>query len=147
MPRLWSSYHSSRCCPFSQVFHFRQSYLWYIIVQSLHNLQGGDVDLEQRYVAPTILRYVSPASPAMSEEIFGPVLPILTYESLGEAISVYCILLSTAYNCSSSLNALILLHFICLPKVKKTNAEFLQKPALEVVSINGSCKNSHLFIH
>src|SRR5690606_13583579 len=38
---------------------------------------GGQVDRADRYVAPTILRGVSPDSPVMQEEIFGPILPVL----------------------------------------------------------------------
>ncbi|HEY1012183.1 MAG TPA: aldehyde dehydrogenase family protein [Herpetosiphonaceae bacterium] len=48
---------------------------------------GGAVDIEQRYVAPTILSQVTPDQPVMAEEIFGPVLPILAYDDLDEAIS------------------------------------------------------------
>ncbi|MCB1549219.1 MAG: aldehyde dehydrogenase family protein, partial [Hyphomicrobiaceae bacterium] len=38
---------------------------------------GGKTDAASRYIAPTILRDVSPDAPAMQEEIFGPVLPVL----------------------------------------------------------------------
>ena len=38
-------------------------------------------------IAPTVLADVSPDSPVMSEEIFGPVLPVLAYESLDEAVA------------------------------------------------------------
>ena len=40
-----------------------------------------------RQIAPTVLADVSPDSPVMSEEIFGPVLPVLAYESLDEAVA------------------------------------------------------------
>ena len=45
---------------------------------------GGRVDSWQRYIAPTILTRVGWKSPAMREEIFGPILPVLTYQSLEE---------------------------------------------------------------
>ena len=45
---------------------------------------GGEVDVEGKYVAPTILRGVTSSSAIMGEEIFGPVLPVLTYRDLGE---------------------------------------------------------------
>lgn len=41
---------------------------------------------EGRRVAPTILTDVSPDSAVMREEIFGPILPVLTYRSLDEAL-------------------------------------------------------------
>ncbi len=49
---------------------------------------GGQTDRESRYFAPTILDNVSWDSPVMQEEIFGPILPVLTYESLDEAIAL-----------------------------------------------------------
>ena len=45
---------------------------------------GGQRDAGQRYIAPTVLTNVSPDSAAMAEEIFGPILPVLTYKSLEE---------------------------------------------------------------
>ena len=47
---------------------------------------GGQGDPETLKIQPTILDHVSPEDPVMQEEIFGPVLPILTYNSLDEAI-------------------------------------------------------------
>ena len=41
---------------------------------------GGATDAGDRYIAPTVLTNVMPTSALMSEEIFGPILPILTYE-------------------------------------------------------------------
>lgn len=53
---------------------------------------GGDFDIEQRYIAPAILDLgklgdasVSDSA-AMADEIFGPILPIVSYESLDEAV-------------------------------------------------------------
>jgi aldehyde dehydrogenase (NAD+) len=48
---------------------------------------GGDVDLGDRYVAPTILRGVSPDAAVMSEEIFGPILPVLAMPSIDDSIA------------------------------------------------------------
>lgn len=45
---------------------------------------GGEVDVEQRYVAPTVLRNLTREAAVMGEEIFGPVLPVLTFEDLVE---------------------------------------------------------------
>jgi aldehyde dehydrogenase (NAD+) len=47
---------------------------------------GGDTDASQRYVAPTILKDASMDDAAMQEEIFGPVLPVLTYNTIDELI-------------------------------------------------------------
>ncbi|MEH0158123.1 aldehyde dehydrogenase family protein [Limibacter armeniacum] len=48
---------------------------------------GGEVDLETKYIAPTILTNVTPDMQVMKEEIFGPVLPIMTYTETEEALS------------------------------------------------------------
>jgi len=47
---------------------------------------GGDTNAADRYVAPTVLRDVSPEAPVMAEEIFGPILPVLTVDDVDEAI-------------------------------------------------------------
>jgi aldehyde dehydrogenase (NAD+) len=46
---------------------------------------GGEVDSQERYVAPTVVRDPDPHSALMSEEIFGPILPILAVEDLDAA--------------------------------------------------------------
>ncbi|MEU5080591.1 MULTISPECIES: aldehyde dehydrogenase family protein [Streptomyces] len=47
---------------------------------------GGVGDRATKYLAPTVLADVDPASPVMREEIFGPILPIVTVSGLDEAI-------------------------------------------------------------
>ncbi|NXQ35828.1 AL3A2 dehydrogenase, partial [Alaudala cheleensis] len=47
---------------------------------------GGETDEASCFIAPTILTDVSPDSKVMEEEIFGPVLPIVTVQSVEEAI-------------------------------------------------------------
>lgn len=49
---------------------------------------GGQRNRTTRYLAPTILSAVTPESPVMEEEIFGPVLPVLTYRNLDEALAL-----------------------------------------------------------
>ncbi|XP_073468856.1 aldehyde dehydrogenase family 3 member B1-like [Aquarana catesbeiana] len=47
---------------------------------------GGQTDDTEKYIAPTILMDVVESDPVMQEEIFGPILPILTVSGLEEAI-------------------------------------------------------------
>lgn len=47
---------------------------------------GGELDFSQRLMHPVVLSNVSKQSRIMEEEIFGPILPIITYNSLDEAI-------------------------------------------------------------
>jgi aldehyde dehydrogenase (NAD+) len=48
---------------------------------------GGESSVSERYVAPTVLRGVKPDAPVMQEEIFGPVLPLITYSDISEPIA------------------------------------------------------------
>jgi len=48
---------------------------------------GGAYDEEERYFEPTILYPVSWQDRVMQDEIFGPILPVLTYIDFDEAIS------------------------------------------------------------
>jgi aldehyde dehydrogenase (NAD+) len=47
---------------------------------------GGAMDFSQRFIHPVVLSNVSHKSRIMEEEIFGPILPVITYNSLDEAI-------------------------------------------------------------
>ncbi|WP_339702899.1 aldehyde dehydrogenase family protein [Algoriphagus aquimarinus] len=48
---------------------------------------GGKSDLHTRYIEPTILSNVTDEMLVMEEEIFGPILPVISYTTLGEAIA------------------------------------------------------------
>ena len=48
---------------------------------------GGEGDPAARYFAPTILYPVSWSDKVMEEEVFGPILPVLTYRTLDEAFA------------------------------------------------------------
>lgn len=48
---------------------------------------GGTHDRESRYIAPTVLDGVELHHRVMQEEIFGPILPVLTWRTLDEAIA------------------------------------------------------------
>lgn len=48
---------------------------------------GGSFASESLKIAPTILTDISWDSPVMQEEIFGPILPVLTFKNIDEAIN------------------------------------------------------------
>lgn len=48
---------------------------------------GGEKDEANRYLAPTIVLDPELSSPLMQEEIFGPILPIITVEHISQAIA------------------------------------------------------------
>ena len=50
-------------------------------------LTGGVTDDNQRFIAPTVLEGMSDNSSIMEQEIFGPLLPIISYSELDEAIA------------------------------------------------------------
>ena len=50
-------------------------------------LFGGERDRETLQIAPTVVGPVSPEGAAMGQELFGPILPVMTYKELDEAIT------------------------------------------------------------
>lgn len=49
-------------------------------------IYGGDSDLESLYISPTIMDNITWDDPVMEDEIFGPILPLLEYESIVQVI-------------------------------------------------------------
>jgi aldehyde dehydrogenase (NAD+) len=89
---------------------------------------GGQTDRETRYIAPTILDNVPWDAPVMQEEIFGPVLPVLTYHDIDEAIA--------AINARPKPLALYLF----------TRDQGIQDRVLSATSSGGVCLND-VFLH
>jgi aldehyde dehydrogenase (NAD+) len=50
-------------------------------------VHGGEFNISERYIAPTIMQDVSFDDPIMLDEIFGPILPVISYDNLDEVIS------------------------------------------------------------
>ncbi|MDG1164115.1 MAG: aldehyde dehydrogenase family protein [Porticoccaceae bacterium] len=50
-------------------------------------LTGGEVTKKGRFIAPTLIEGMSDDSAIMQEEIFGPLLPIITFSEIDEAIT------------------------------------------------------------
>jgi aldehyde dehydrogenase (NAD+) len=48
---------------------------------------GGQTDVNERYISPTIIDDIKPEYPIMQEEIFGPVLPVMTFDNIDQAVS------------------------------------------------------------
>lgn len=51
-------------------------------------ITGGYYDKEELFIAPTLMTDVELTDQIMADEIFGPILPILTYRKVEEAINV-----------------------------------------------------------
>ena len=50
-------------------------------------VRGGKTGAATRYIEPTVVLDPAPDSPVMTAEIFGPVLPVCTYDSLDDAVA------------------------------------------------------------
>jgi aldehyde dehydrogenase (NAD+) len=50
-------------------------------------LIGGKTDRSDKYIAPTVLEVKDTSKKVMQEEIFGPILPIIEYNNIQEAIN------------------------------------------------------------
>jgi len=48
---------------------------------------GGEIDANSKYMAPTLVSNLKSEASLLQEEIFGPILPIVTYTTLDEAIA------------------------------------------------------------
>lgn len=51
-------------------------------------ISGGQTDRAERYIAPTVIDGIKGSEPIMEDEIFGPLLPVIEYDGLTEAISL-----------------------------------------------------------
>ncbi len=49
---------------------------------------GGELDEETRYIAPTLISNIREDMLVFQEEIFGPILPILTYSQFNDALAL-----------------------------------------------------------
>ncbi len=47
---------------------------------------GGEVDPDQKFISPTLIEDIQTDSPIMQEEIFGPLLPVLTFDHIDRVI-------------------------------------------------------------
>ncbi len=56
------------------------------LLQSGKIVLGGETDEKRLFIAPTLLDDVSLDSPIMQEEIFGPILPMISYTDIKECI-------------------------------------------------------------
>ncbi|MCG8476606.1 MAG: aldehyde dehydrogenase [Cytophagales bacterium] len=87
---------------------------------------GGKHDISELYIAPTLLENVSWEDAVLQEEIFGPLLPIVTYQDLDEAV----------FQIQKNRNPLALYFFT----EKKTHREKILKEVL----FGGGCVNDTL---
>ena len=51
---------------------------------------GGNYDLQKKYIEPTVLHNINWDDKVMQDEIFGPILPVLTFKNFNEALLTIC---------------------------------------------------------
>ncbi|MGL4806406.1 MAG: aldehyde dehydrogenase [Bacteroidales bacterium] len=49
---------------------------------------GGNYNMTEKFIEPTLMTNISQTDPIMQEEIFGPILPILGYDDINEVIKL-----------------------------------------------------------
>jgi aldehyde dehydrogenase (NAD+) len=89
---------------------------------------GGETTSEESYIAPTIIDSVSWEDAIMQEEIFGPILPVIEFTDVAEAINII----------NSQPKPLALYLF--------SQNQNLQKQVISETSFGGGCIN-HTIIH
>ncbi len=89
---------------------------------------GGETTSDERYIAPTVIDSVSWEDAVMQSEIFGPILPVIEFTDIKEAINII----------NSQPKPLALYLF--------SQNKTLQKQILQETSFGGGCIN-HTLIH
>lgn len=92
-----------------------------------HVYAGGAVSREERFIEPTILIDIKPGAHVMTEEIFGPILPVLSYRHIDDAIRYV----------RTFANPLALYLF--------SNNRTVQQKVMESITFGGGCINDTLF--
>ncbi len=93
------------------------------LIDSRKVIFGGKSDREKLKIEPTVMDNVTASDAIMQEEIFGPILPVITYKSLDEAMSFI----------NSRPHPLALYHF------SKSSSNI--KKVRESISFGGGCVN------
>lgn len=86
-------------------------------------ISGGDFDRESLKIEPTILEVINNDEKIMQEEIFGPILPIITYKNKNEVFEIV----------EKNKNPLALYLF--------TKDNIFEKEIIENISFGGGCIN------
>jgi len=89
-------------------------------------LHGGQYNESKRYIAPTIVDQVPESHSIMNEEIFGPILPVLTFKNIKEVLPV------------------IRRHRYPLACYTFTNSKNVERYIIQNIEFGGGCINNAL---
>lgn len=93
------------------------------LIKGEYVVEGGGFNCDTLQIAPTVLDHVQENAPIMQEEIFGPVLPVLTFKTISEA------------------QAFVLRHEKPLALYLFTTDKQTEKRILKNISFGGGCIN------
>jgi len=65
---------------FARIINEKNCYRLMSLIEPKKVIFGGETDIDSCYISPTLIDEDSLDTPLMSEEIFGPILPIITYK-------------------------------------------------------------------
>ncbi|MGH2648240.1 MAG: aldehyde dehydrogenase family protein, partial [Ginsengibacter sp.] len=88
---------------------------------------GGKYDRSKLFIEPTVLKNISIDSKIMNEEIFGPILPVFTFNTMDEALAIV------------KKNETPLAFYLFTSSAKK------EKEWLKEVSFGGGCVNNAIW--
>jgi aldehyde dehydrogenase (NAD+) len=71
---------------YSRVINAKEVRRMAALVDQTKVIAGGEYDESARYFAPTVVYPVTWDDPIMADEVFGPILPILTYTNINEVV-------------------------------------------------------------
>ena len=71
---------------FAHIINDRHFTRLFSYLEGQNILWGGECNSKKRYLAPTLIDEPNPKSPLMQEEIFGPLLPVISYENIDEVL-------------------------------------------------------------
>jgi aldehyde dehydrogenase (NAD+) len=74
------------CADYSRIINHRHFDRLSDLLNDLHIAIGGDLNRDENFISPTVLKDVQWSDKIMEDEIFGPLLPILTYTKLEDAL-------------------------------------------------------------
>ncbi len=84
--RKWYGNDSQQSKDLCRIINLENTQRLQKLIDPEKTFSGGFSDLGKRYIEPTILDDVKDSDSVMQEEIFGPILPVLSFKSLDEAI-------------------------------------------------------------
>jgi aldehyde dehydrogenase (NAD+) len=73
---------------FARIIHADHALHLASLIRGKNILIGGEAEPEEKYIGPTVVKIDDMEDVLMQEEIFGPILPLVEYENLEEALEI-----------------------------------------------------------